>query len=526
MRRSMLLPCLALALPLIRGPEAHAAPRTVGSYLVTPDVIAAASGAPLEIERGLLFVPENRSNPDSRTIAVNFVRFPALKASTPRRPPVFLLPGGPGSELDLKNANMQKALQEMRRTRDVVYVSQRGNFIAPGLVSPLVFRESAAPLDRPFTAESIKASHRSSVTSAIQQWNARGVDLRGYDILNIVDDVYELRAALGYDKIVLRGCSFGSQWSFSYIKRWPQTVDRAWLSGVEPLDYAYDSPTWLWASMSRLARQAESDPALAKHMPKGGLMEALRQVLSRLEAQPATVTFVPRGKTEEVRVVVGAEDLRQLLQSLGNIPGDSARQRLTNWPRMLLEMHAGDYRYLAAKSWERRVNGGQSTLILPLIDNSLGITAARDAKLLAEPEARWLGDINDFYHNTRDLTPTPRVDDAFRADWRIDVPVLLTNGDLDWSTPLENAQHARRFLSNGHLLEIEGATHCTEVPELPDLLPELFAQLNAFYEVDFAVTPPADFFKKLPRAAAYPKLEFRAPTAPSSFDEWRGREGK
>lgn len=524
MRRAILLNLLMWVMPFVSGAGAVAAPRTVGSHLLTPDVIASKIGAPLDVERGLLFVPENRGNPQSRTIAVNFVRFPALSSDgnpvTTRRPPVFMLPGGPGSEYDLKNPNLQKSLAVIRRTRDVVYVSQRGNWIAPGLVSPLVIRESAPPLDRPTTVESIKAAQRAATTAAIQQWSARGVDVRGYDIVNIVDDVNDLRIALGYDKIALRGCSFGSQWSLSYMKRWPQTVERAWLSGVEPLDYAYDSPKWLWASMARLARQAEADPALAKHMPKGGLMEALRQVLGKLEAQPATVTFKPRGRTEPVRIVVGAEDLRQLLQSLSDAPGETARQRLANWPRMLLEMHAGDYRYLAAKSWERRVNGEPYTLILPLIDNSLGITAARDAKLLAEPEARWLGDINDFYHNTRDVTPTARVDDAFRADWRIDVPVLLSNGDLDWSTPLENAQHLRKYLAQGHLLEVTGATHCTETPEMTDLLPDVLAQLNAFFEVDFATTPARDYFKTLPSKVAYPALQFRAPTAPSAFDEW------
>ncbi|MBL8264791.1 alpha/beta fold hydrolase [Steroidobacter sp.] len=521
MRRSKLL---LWVIPLVLGAAAQAAPRNVGSYVVTPDVVTSASGKKFEIERGLVFVPENRNNPNSRTIAVHFVRLPALtKNSDAKHPPIFMLPGGPGSEFNFADERLQKTLQNMRRTRDVIYVSQRGNPRQPGLTSALRIYNPAAPLDQPLTAASIKASTREAFTAAMQEWKAKGVDLRGYDIINIVDDVYDLRAALGYDKIVLRGCSFGSQWSFSYLKRWPQTVDRAWLSGVEPLDYAYDSPAWLWASMERLAKQADADPTLKKHLPKGGVMEVLRTVITRLEAKPATVAFLPPGKTEEVRITVGAEDLRQTLQ---DAPGTSARDELTNWPRMLLEMYAGDYRYLAAKSWERRSGGAGEPLILPLIDNSLGITAARDAKLLAEPEARWLGDINDFYHNTRDITPTPRVDDAFRADWRLEMPVLLTNGDLDWSTPIENAKHARGFLAQGHLVEIGGATHCTETPELPELLPDLLAKLNQFYEVDFAKTPATDYFKTLPSSVSYPTLKFRAPTAPSTFDEWRANAKK
>ncbi|MCP3140316.1 hypothetical protein [Pyxidicoccus xibeiensis] len=47
---------------------------SAGSYLLTPDVITDEEGRTVPVERGLVFVPENRSAPDSRLIAVHFVR--------------------------------------------------------------------------------------------------------------------------------------------------------------------------------------------------------------------------------------------------------------------------------------------------------------------------------------------------------------------------------------------------------------------------------------------------------------------
>lgn len=512
---------LAVLKELVEG-RARATNNAAGSYISSPDTIVAASGMRADVERGLFFVPENRRDPNSRVIAIHFLRFAAHRREAGRAP-VFLLPGGPGSEISFKESHSYYALpmvERLRRTRDVVYVSQRGNPKAPGLVPGLWQLDTAYPLNEPASAERRKVSERASLQQALQQWASRGVDLRGYDILNIVDDVYELRAALGYDKIVLRGCSFGSQWSLSYIKRWPQTVDRALLSGVEPLDHAYDSPKCLWASLTRLAKRAEADPAFARDIPKGGLIKALQEVIQRLELQPQIVSIEDPRSSQSVAVTVGADDVRDLIASLV-VFGDMPREALGNWPRFILEMYRGDFRFVAAKAWEeRRAQGPGKQMIGLLIDNSLGITAKRDAQLLAEPEARWLGDINAHYRATRDLTPTANVGDAFRADWPIEVPVLLMNGDLDWSTSLENARHLRRHLRRGHLIEIEGGTHCDEGVVMAQEQPQRMEQIDAFVDADFEHTTAETFFATLPGKVTYAPVHFVALAGPSLYEQW------
>jgi pimeloyl-ACP methyl ester carboxylesterase len=514
------------AIALLATASHASAPKV--TYVSIPETIPTESGTPLAVERGLFLVPENRRDPESRLIAVQFQRFKAATAPAEGsvRPPIVLLAGGPGSEFDFTGVKLQRAVERMRRTRDVVYISQRGNPRARGLVPALWTESAAAPLNEPASAEETRAAHRQAVGQALDKWSAQGVDLSGYDILNIVDDVYDLRAALGYDKIVLRGCSFGSQWSFSYIKRWPQTVDRALLSGVEPLDYAYDSPKWLWASMTRMAEHAQADASIAAQLPRGGLMKAIQTIIERLEKQPVTATIEDPESGEKLAVTLGADDFRAELADANGLPGANHGQRLGNWPRFVTEIFNGDYSYLAVERWKSRTQPSQDTLITALIDNSLGITAQRDAKLLAEREARWLGDINDFYHDTRDLTPTPNVGDAFRADWRIEVPVLLVNGDWDWSTPVENARHARKFLAHGHLMEIEGATHCSEITDLADKQPQAAESLYAFLDADFEKTTPEAFFATVPERASYLPREFAALSGPSLYEQWRAQAAR
>ncbi len=516
---------LCASAALAASPAANRSPAP-GTYVTIPDTIVAGPGLKADVERGLFFVRENRAKADSRIIAVAFIRFPAQQTGGAGRPPVFLLAGGPGSDFDFKDPVEMRAAQRLSRTRDLVYISQRGNPIAPGLVAQMYTPSRTAPLDKPATVESVRESQRAAFKEALDQWTARGVDPSGYDILNIVDDVHELRAALGYDKLVLRGCSFGSQWSFSYLKRWPQTVDRAWLSGVEPLDYAYDSPKWLWNSLTRLAQRAEADPAMKKEIPRGGVMRALQEVVEKLDEQPATVAIEDPRAGKPVSITLGAKDVQDII-TYGGMMGESRDERLGNWPRFIIEMRRGDLRYAAAMVWEMRtfVEEGEP-LIGGLIDNSLGITAKRDAQLLAEPEARWLGDINDFYHNTRDITPTPNVGDAFRADWPLEMPVLLVNGDLDWSTPVENARHASKFLKHGAYVEVEGGTHCGETEDMVAERPQEMEQLYSFIDADFSKSTPEQFFATLPKRVVYPAIHFVPPGGASLYEQWLAQRKK
>jgi len=427
-----------------------------GTVWSKPALVTFEDGRQRPYEEGLIFVEENRNDPDSRIIGIRFMRF----RSTAEAPgePVFYLPGGPGSTVDpeeLTRPRIRLTIETYTQAGDLVMLDQRGN-------SNVAFHPdmkvdvAAQPLDRPASTEPARRALRQGVANALDTWTEAGVDLAGYDIVQVVEDLDDARRALGYDDIILRGNSFGSQWSFSFLRTYPEHVARAVLGGIEPIDFGYDRPAHVWRAMQRIGQRAAADPKLAAYLDDQSLDEIIVDLLERLDTEPVTVEITLPDGRGPVSVVLNGDDLRASLMRFDI--EYYMRSGLARWPKFILEMHRGDFRYLGLL----RVQARQSRtlpLVFLTIDNSLGISPQREKVLGKDPAREILGDINAVYHWTRDMMPVEEVDNAFRQDVEIDVPVLMIQGDLDMNTPIENAEHAVGLMSNGHLLRVNGGTH-------------------------------------------------------------------
>lgn len=419
-------------------------------------------------ELGHIYVPENRARPDSRLIAVRYMR---IRGTAPEgTPPVFMLPGGPGDSYIepftrsgpawFGAARQRGDVLRFRRAGDVVVMDQRG---ASGPSDRLGFNYNpdGQPLDQPARLDDELEAAPSVVRRALARYPDH--DLAGYTVVACVEDLNDLRRALGYARINLFGLSYGSQWSFAVMRLHPEVVSRVLLSGVEPLDNSYDMPSHVWAALKRIAAEAEADPGLQASLPKGGLVQAVDEILARLEEAPVAV----RLKSGE-QVVLGPEDLRLNLVT-----------RPSEWPARIIEIHRGRYEDWAEEvaASRRPLSDAPAALIGPLIDTSLNVSEARGRRLTDDPAVRYLGRWS-FAPSmaAAPLWPTPDVGDGLRLPAKSPIPVVFLHGDWDTSTPIENSREIQPWFPNSRLIVVRRGGHGA-IYDLADQYPALLDRL-------------------------------------------------
>jgi pimeloyl-ACP methyl ester carboxylesterase len=195
-----------------------------GDLLLDPCTYSTEDGS-YAADCGMLVVPENRADPQSRLIAIPVIRIRAQTANPAE--PVFRLQGGPGKT----NMNFSMA-SRFAGERDVVLVGYRGIDSSVRLDCPEV--ESALKQSTDFLSEKSLQAYADGYRACAARLTNDGVDLAGYTIPQRVDDLEAARVALGYDRIDLLSESAGTRTALIYSWRYPESIHRSVLIAVNP----------------------------------------------------------------------------------------------------------------------------------------------------------------------------------------------------------------------------------------------------------------------------------------------------
>jgi len=446
--------------------QATRAPRTIQ---LTPCRVP-QSAEPVLCGKHSVF--ENRAAQTGRRIGLNIVVLPA-REPTPVGDPVFVLVGGPGvGAASTVSGDSQWFTDKFRRERDIVFVDQRGTGGSHRLPCP--FGNGAVMqthFNDLFPVQAVRACR-----------DALGPlgDVTLYTTPIAMDDLDEIRAALGYDRINLYGGSYGAQAALQYLRQYPARVRSVVIAGVatpaakQPLSFARAAHH----AMNALMEDCAADSACRASFPN--LKGEFEGILAALDTRPATFEVAnPTSHVKEsVRMSRGAfvERLRLMLYDL---------DRASRVPLLVHRAAQGDWVPFAITT-SAGVTPGVSAMYLT-VTCSETVPRITEDDIVRETRDTFVGEYRTRTHlRACQEWPRSEVPAAYYEPVASDVPVLILSGELDAATPPRFASAVARSLPNSRHIVIRNAGHASYWHECPQRLAAEFLAAGSARGLDAA----------------------------------------
>jgi pimeloyl-ACP methyl ester carboxylesterase len=401
---------------------------------------------PVDAYCGTLKVYENRATKQGRQIDLNIVVLPALRADS-QPDPLFFLAGGPGQGAAKLAKVVREIFRRVQTDRDIVLVDQRGT-------------GKSNPLDCNNEDDSLQAFMQTNeqVIEQLKICQAKyDADLTLYTTPIAMDDLDDVRAFLGYDKINVYGGSYGTRAALVYIRQHGERVRAAILDGVAPPDMRLPLyfPRDTQRAFELLAKDCAGDAACNKAYPN--LLERMKTLIDRLEKSPPTVKVThPRtGETADVRI-----DARLLANVIVMALYSPVMTALV--PAIVVAAENNDFQSMLALA---TMSGGTEEPNLS-IGMQLSVICAEDAPkntaddLQKGSESTLFGKyVMSIQQQACTFWPRGKVDDSFYEPVTSAIPTLVLSGEVDPVTPPSWGEQVASTLSNSRHVVIAGTGH-------------------------------------------------------------------
>jgi len=400
-------------------------------------------GIKAQVKCGKLQVSENYSKSDGEKITINFVILPAIDNSEDKTPLMFLA-GGPGQAAAELASGLTNVFYEVRKTRDLILVDQRGT----GASHPLQCEDATEQNVYALTPEDFSAQ---DIKDCLLKLTG---DLSQYNSENAIRDFEAVRAALGHQQINIYGGSYGTRAGLVYMRMFPDSLRSVVLDSVGPIEV----PIGLFGqssarSFNLLLNNCQKDPNCQHAFPK--LEQEFSALLARLEEAPAQVNIAhPRLGTQTKFVISKAKLLGTIRSQLYSV----ATRSLV--PLVIHQAYLGNYMPLAGLI--AQTEGGQGIYIGLLFNITCNEDYPRISAMDFELDANnnfGGGDSHFSFKMVCPLWPEYRPGDVFYNPVIADIPTLILSGDLDPVTPPSNGEYSAKSLPNNHHIVVNNASH-------------------------------------------------------------------
>ena len=425
-----------LLLAAFAGGPVAAEDDTVAPLQLEDCRIRAAEGYPgIKARCGTLVRPEDPADPDAPALELHVAVVSALSLE-PEPDPFVPIAGGPGQASTRFYAGYAGAFEEIRRTRDIVLIDQRGT-------------GKSANMNCDVEEEIVEGafSREQTIDDTRRCLAVLPHDPRYFTTSVAVQDLEALRVALGYQQFNLYGISYGSRVAQHFLRRYPESTRSVIIDGVVPPQVALGPNIAIEAqnALEAIFERCTESEACSERFPT--VRDDFDLLRARLIEEPVTVSMAhPVSGTLE-DITFDDNKMAGALRLLSYSP-----QSVALMPLLIDEAVNGNFAPLAAQFL--MISAGMSEQLSLGMHNAVvctedfpyfeGEAVSRDA--LA---ATYIGPVQlDALEAICSVWPRGVLDEDFKTPVATDLPVLLLSGEADPITPPAYADLAAVDLGN------------------------------------------------------------------------------
>ena len=390
-----------------------------------------------KVRCGTFEVFEDRIGKSGLKIALKIVVFPAT-GQDKAADPLFYIPGGPGSSATEDAPFVAREFAKIREHRDLVFVDQRGtggsNPLNCDLFKPSDLRSYVGDY---FPLEDVRKCREQLEPKA---------NLKLYTTPIAMDDLDDVRAALGYNQINIIGGSYGTRAAQVYLKLHPTRVRAIILHGVSPTNQFMprDFPQHTERALNGLIDDCEADDVCRAAFPN--LRAETKSVLERLLRGPVAVELKRQPAGESISINLSRDLAAEAIRYMLYQPG--AASRIPLFIHLAAQGHFTPLTEAAISYRQQIVATGSNGMYL-------SVTCAEDLPMIKPGEGEHNG-VNTFLGDYRlrqqraacALWPRAKIPDNYAEPTRADVAALILTGQWDPVTPPVYGDTAAKYLSH------------------------------------------------------------------------------
>ncbi|HEX9892385.1 MAG TPA: alpha/beta hydrolase, partial [Gemmatimonadales bacterium] len=272
----------------------------------------------------------------------------------------------------------------------------------------------------------------------------------------VAEDLEQVRRALGYERLILWGGSFGTRVAQTYARRHPDRVQAMILDGVVPFDFTapLNYASTLQQSVDRLLASCRARRTCHDSFPN--LDAQWKSLVEKVRAGPVQTRVTPPGRPP-VEVTMHLGDFGYGVRGILYRADQSRRL-----PAMIeAAARTGDLSDFAQRYWGRAADFEEDFAegLHLAVFCSEEIPFIREADVPVATTRSFLGTyLIDEYRGACQGWPRAPMDPSFRRPLQAPVPTLLVSGYFDPVTPPEMAERVARHLPvHRHL--VDSAAH-------------------------------------------------------------------